>query len=199
MDLHHILLAAEEVIQQAAENIPHLAQEAAATHETDPGLLGTLGINWKLFIAQLVNFGIVLFIFWKWIVKPLGTTLTKRQERIESGLKNADLMEQEKKNFDVWRQEEMKKARVEAENLIKTTTDTATKMKQEIIAEAHSQSSKIMEQAKASIEAEKIQTLKEVKQEVATLVVTASEKILKTKLDSKKDQELITESIRSIK
>ena len=41
--------------------------------------------------------------------------------------------------------------------------------------------------------------IKEVKQEVATLVVAASEKILRAKLDSKKDQELISESIRMSK
>jgi F-type H+-transporting ATPase subunit b len=199
MDIHQILLAASEVIQQAAETGAQVSEAAAETHEADPGLLGTLGINWKLFIAQLVNFGIVLFIFWKWIVKPLGKTLTERQERIESGLKNADYMEQEKKNFEDWRQAEMKKARGEAENIIKATTETANKMKQDIVSEAHLQSAKMMEQTKAQIESEKSQMLKEVKQEVATLVVSASEKILRTKIDSKKDQELVSESIKSIK
>jgi F0F1-type ATP synthase membrane subunit b/b' len=50
--------------------------------------------------------------------------------------------------------------------------------------------------SQSSIESEKVQTLKEIKQDVATLVVAASEKILRGKLDQKKDHELITESIR---
>ena len=162
-------------------------------------VLGTLGIDWKLFIAQLVNFGIVLFIFWKWVVKPLGSTLTKRQERIEEGLKNADRMVDEKKKFEEWKTAEMKKVRNEADHILRTTTDTANQIKQETIVDAQKQATKMMEQAKASMESEKNQTMKEIKQEISTLVVAASEKILRGKLDPKKDQELINASIKHIK
>ncbi|OGE87646.1 MAG: ATP synthase F0 subunit B [Candidatus Doudnabacteria bacterium RIFCSPLOWO2_02_FULL_49_13] len=162
-------------------------------------LLGTLGLDWKLFLAQLVNFGIVLFIFWKWVVKPLGATLIKRQERIEQGLKNADRMDDEKKKFDEWKQAEMKKVRTEADHVLRTTTDTANQIKQDTIVDAQKQAAKVTEQAKASMESEKSQMLKEAKQEIATLVVAATEKILRGKLDPKKDQELIAESVRNIK
>src|SRR6185436_9587788 len=165
----------------------------------DQSVLGTLGIDWKLFIAQLINFGIVLFIFWKWVVKPLGSTLTKRQERIEAGLKNAEHMDIEKKKFEDWKIQEMKKVRGEADNILRTTTDMANKIKQETIVEAQNQANKVLEQAKANIESEKVQMMKEVKQEVATLVVMASEKILRHKLDPRKDHELINESMKGAK
>src|SRR3989338_2416248 len=180
MDIRSILFAATEV-----------AQEAAHTEES---LLGTLGINWKLFVAQLVNFGIVLFVFWKWIVKPLGKTLTDRQNRIEQGLKNATMMDEEQKKFEEQKAADMRKVRTEADQIIRQATDSATKMKQEIIHEAQTQSDKLLVQAKQSIESEKQQMLKEVKTEVATLVVAASEKILRSKLDPRKDHELINES-----
>jgi F-type H+-transporting ATPase subunit b len=162
-------------------------------------LLGTLGIDWKLFLAQLVNFGIILFIFWRWVVKPLGATLTKRQEKIEAGLKNTEQTEVEKQKFEEWKNAEMKKVRTEADHILRTTTDTANQIKQETIVQAHKQADKLVEQAKVSIESEKIQMLKEVKQEVATLVVLASEKILRSKLDPKKDHELINDSVKNIK
>ena len=162
-------------------------------------LLGTLGINWKLFLAQLVNFGIVLFIFWKWVVGPIAKTLTDRQNRIESGLKNADLMDEEKKKFEIWKSSEMKKVRTEADHILRTTTDTANQMKQQTIVEAQKQAAKTVEQAKVSIESEKVQMMKEARQELATLVVAASEKILRNKLDSRKDHELISESMKGIK
>ena len=167
--------------------------------EPHQSVLGTLGIDWKLFIAQLINFGIVLFIFWKWVVKPLGNTLTKRQERIEAGLKNAEHMDIEKKKFEDWKIQEMKKVRGEADNILRTTTDMANKIKQETIVEAQNQANKVLEQAKANIESEKVQMMKEVKQEVATLVVMASEKILRHKLDPRKDHELINESMKGAK
>ena len=162
-------------------------------------VLGTLGIDWKLFLAQLINFSIVLFIFWKWVVKPLGSTLTKRQERIEEGLKNADRLDEEKKTFEAWKVGEMKKVRAEADTILRTTTDTANKIRQETIVEAQRQAAKIAEQARATIESDKNQMMKEAKQEVATLVVAASEKILRSKLDSRHDHELITESMKGMK
>ncbi len=162
-------------------------------------VLGTLGIDWKLFLAQLVNFGIVLFIFWKWVVKPLGTTLTERQKRIEAGLSNADRMDEEKKKFEEWKTAEMKKIRTESDHILRTTTDTANKIKQETIVDAQNQAKKLVEQARMSIEAEKVQSMKEVRQEVATLVVAASEKILHGKLDGKKDQEFIAETMKGMK
>jgi len=161
-------------------------------------VLGTLGINWKLFLAQLVNFAIVLFIFWKWVVKPLGSTLMKRTEKIEEGLKNADQMEEEKRKFDEWKTAEMKKVRVEADHILRTTTDTANQIKQDTIVDAQTQASKVLEQAKASIESEKVQMMKEAKTELATLVIAASEKILRTKLDPRKDHELINESMKNV-
>ena len=35
------------------------------------GILGPLGVDVKLFIAQLVNVGVVLFVMWRWVYKPL--------------------------------------------------------------------------------------------------------------------------------
>lgn len=171
------------------------AAEAAAKG----GVIGTLGIDWKLFLAQLVNFSIVLFAFWRWIVKPLGKTLTDRQNKIESGLKNAQYMEDEKKRFEEWKQNEMKKVRTEADHILRTTNDTANKIKQDTIVEAQKQSATLLAQAKSSIESEKNQMLAEIKLDVATLVVAASEKILRTKLDAKKDHELISESVKEIR
>ncbi|MBI4049425.1 MAG: F0F1 ATP synthase subunit B [Candidatus Doudnabacteria bacterium] len=187
MDIQSIILAASEAVAEAAKS------------ETSEGVLGTLGINWRLFIAQLINFGIILYIFWRWIVRPLGKTLTDRQARIEQGLRNATAMDEERKKFEEQKVQDLRKIRTEADQIIRSATDTATKMKQEIIHEAQSQTDKLVDQTRQSLAAEKEQMLREVKTEVATLVVTASEKILRSKLDPRKDHELINESLKSIK
>ncbi|MGE5392525.1 MAG: F0F1 ATP synthase subunit B [Candidatus Saccharibacteria bacterium] len=183
MLLHHLILSVAET----------------AASEAKPGLLGTLGINWKLFLAQLVNFAIVLFVFWKWIVKPLGSTLMARQEKIEAGLKHAEEQEAGRKNFETWKADEMKKARTEAEHIIKTASSAAEKLKQETMSQASAQSAKLLEQTKAELAMQKETMLKEVRSEVAGLVVAASEKILKEKLSDKKDLDLIKQNLGGIR
>ena len=182
MNIHTIILAAAE----------------AATQSNSGGVLGTLGVNWKLFLAQLINFCIVLFIFWKWIVKPLGEALTKRQEKIESGLHNAEYMEKEKQNFEQWRMNEMRKTRDEADKILKGAIVDAEKIKSETVGVAHTQAAKLIEQTKASLAQEKESMMKEIRTDVATLVVAASEKILRSKLDEKKDKDLIAISLKDL-
>ena len=191
MDMHQIIMAATEAVQHAAQTSPSL--------EAEEGVLGTLGINGKLFLAQLVNFTLVLLIVWRWIVRPLAKTLTDRQQKIEQGLKNASYMEEEKKRFEIWKQSEMKKVRSETDNLMRTASDTAGKIKQETISEATKQSANMIHQARASIEAEKDNMVRSAKQEIATLVVAASEKILRSKLDEKKDKKLVNESLKGVR
>ncbi len=176
----------------------HFILLSQAEEVANQSVLGTLGIDWHLFLAQLVNFSIVLYVFWRWVVKPLGKTLTDRQHRIESGLKNAEYMETEKKKFEEWKADQMKKVRVEADHILRTTNDTANKIKQDTIVEAQKEATNMIAQARASIESEKVQTLKEIKQDVATLVVAASEKILRGKIDAKKDHELIEDSLKKV-
>ena len=180
MIIHHIFLSAAEETAQG-------------------GVLGTLGVNWKLFLAQLVNFGIVLLVFWKWVVKPLGETLTRRQEKIESGLKNSEYIEKEKAHFEQWRMNEMRKTRDEADKILQSALVSSEKVKTEAMVAAQHQASKLVEQTKATLQQEKESMLLEAKQDIATLVVAASEKILHAKLDQKKDQELISDTVKSIK
>jgi F0F1-type ATP synthase membrane subunit b/b' len=49
-------------------------------------LLGKLGINAPLFLAQLVNFSIVLLVMWKWVYTPLVKLMDKRAQEIADGL-----------------------------------------------------------------------------------------------------------------
>ncbi|MBU0613254.1 ATP synthase F0 subunit B, partial [Patescibacteria group bacterium] len=56
-------------------------------------LVKTFHIDWKLLIAQIINFGIVLGILWYFALKPLMKVMNKRNEDIEQSLKNAEEIE----------------------------------------------------------------------------------------------------------
>ena len=54
----------------------------------DP-IIKNLGIDWKIFLAQLVNFGIVFFVLKKFAFSPIQKLLKERQSKIEKGLDDA--------------------------------------------------------------------------------------------------------------
>ena len=62
-------------------------------NESEAGILGNLGLDPGLFIAQLVNFLVVLLVLWRFAYRPLLKLLSERTEKIEGGLKMAKEME----------------------------------------------------------------------------------------------------------
>lgn len=188
IDLHQIF--------QFIIPIARAAEEAAPASS---GGIATLGLNVKFFIAQLINFGILLLIFWKWILPNVTKAMQARTERIEKSLFDADRIEKEKKEFDVWRQAEMGKARQEASSIVTSAQTEAGKAKQAIIDQTKIDQQKLVDQAKTQIESEKNKSISEAKSELADLVTNATEKILRHKLDGMADQELIKESLANVK
>ncbi len=177
----------------------HVINVAHAAEEASSGGIATLGLNVKFFIAQLINFGILLLIFWKLILPNITKALKARTERIEKSLHDADRIEKEKKEFDIWRQDEMSKARTEASSIITSAQTEAGKAKQQLIDQTKAEQQKLVDQAKIQIIEEKNKALQEAKGELADLVTNATEKILRHKLDAKTDHTLIKESLAHIK
>ena len=177
-----------------------LLATAEAVEETgEIGVIGTLGVNWKLFLAQLVNFTIVLLILWKWVFKPVAGALQARQERIERSVTNASEIEQRVKEFEKKREEQMKQARVAAEGIINKAAEAATGLRAEILEKAKTEADRILAEAQVMIQTEKKQMLTDVKSQIAGLTILASERILKEELDERKHGRIIEEVLASIK
>jgi F-type H+-transporting ATPase subunit b len=170
------------------------AQEAASG-----GVAGTLGLNLTYFIGQLITFAIVLFILWKFVFGPVAKKLQERTDRVEKAMSDADRIKKEKAEFEQWRQEQMTVARKEASEIVNKSQGDATKAREEILIKTKEDQQKLVDQAKEQIYQEKEQALSSAKSELANLVTTAAEKILKSKLDDKKDTELVKSTLNSIK
>ena len=159
-------------------------------------LLNKLGINWKLLLAQIVNFLILLFILYRFTYKPVLRMLDNRTKKIEKGLKDADDSQKKLKEITLKEREIIKDARKEAQAIMVKVEEQARKNKEEIIIEAKILSKKILKDAEKKIEEEKNKMMSEVKREIAGLVVMATEKVISEKLDSGKDKELIEKAIK---
>jgi F-type H+-transporting ATPase subunit b len=178
-------------------NLILFATEAAA-EQAPSGFIGTLGLNWKLFLAQLVNFAIVLFILWRWVFKPVVRALESRRQKIENSVKQAEDIEKRVYEFEASQEERLKKAYAEAEEILKKAASSAEQSRKETLEVARAEAEKILSDMKSAIAAEKEQMLQEVREELATLTVMATEKILRAKLDLRKDSEIVREILQSI-
>jgi len=179
--------------------VAHAAQEAVNAKAGSGDVLGKLGIDIKLFLAQLLNFGIVLFVLSKYVFGPVSKRLQERTEKIDTALRDAEKIEQEKEEFSQWKQEEMIKARKEASEIINKAQTEALQVKDGVLAQTKTEQEKLISQAQVHISEQEKKMLSDVKGEVADMVTQAAEKVLRHKLSSASDKKLIEESINSIK
>lgn len=159
-------------------------------------IINTFHIDWKLIIAQLVNFAIVLFVLYKFAYGPILKMMNERSDKIEKGLKDAEGAQKKLAEIAEKEKEVLVEARKQAQEIVAKAEAVAIKSKDEIIADSKVQATKILEDAAKKIEQEKNQMLVEVKTQVAELVIAATGKIIDEKMDSEKDRELIEKAIQ---
>jgi F-type H+-transporting ATPase subunit b len=157
------------------------------------------GLDIRILIAQLVNFGILFFLLWKFGYKPMLKLLEDRKNKIESGLENAARAEEKLKEIG----EEEKKVLVEAKKEAAKILDDARLMAEESrkknIEKTKEEIGQLINQEKENMRQEKAEILKSINHEVADLVTAAVEKVMAEKMTGAKDEELIKKAIGKLK
>jgi F-type H+-transporting ATPase subunit b len=138
----------------------------------------TFHIDWKIIIAQGINFIVVLAVLYFLALKPLKKVMSERTANIEKGLddakQNAILLENSRKDYEAV----IAKAKLEAHELFQQGKIEAEDKKQEMIQKAQVEVDLMIANGKKSLEAEKAKMMDEAKKEIVALVVSATEKVL---------------------
>ncbi len=158
-------------------------------------LLSSLGIDWRLFSAQLINFSILLLILYKFAYKPVLKMLDDRTGKIEKGLADAEESQKKLKEIEQKEKEVLIEAKKQAKEIIKKAEDQAQVNKEDFVKIAQEESDKIVEKAKKVAGEEKEKMVADVKSKISVLVATAVEKIVDEKMNDTKDAQIINEVI----
>ena len=160
-------------------------------------LFQALGINWTSLLAQAVNFGILFFVLYRFLYKPILKMLTERTEKIEKGLKDAELIEARLVKVEEEREELLAHAKEDAEKIINQSRADNDELKKLIIIEAEKKSDAIINNAKKEIDEEKKSMIKGIRREIAGLVDASLQIIIEDKKD-KIDEKLVNEAIAAV-
>lgn len=169
---------------------------ASETAEPASGGLGALGLNLTSFLFQLTTFVIVLLLLRKLVYKRLVDTLEARREAVEKSLDSAkeateELEETRKKVAHM-----LVEARGEADGIVETAHKEAANMLEEAEAKSRKKAEHIVAEAKSQLGLEIASARKQLRQETKELVAVATEAIIREKLDSKKDEQLIESALK---
>lgn len=144
-------------------------------------LFHAFGIDWKLLLAQAVNFGIVLIALSYFLYKPVIKTLDERRRVVAKGVEDAKEAEEKLAGADTVVAERLSTAHAEAEAVVAHARAAATTERTAIVSEAQSRAQSVLEEAKARAAEEAAKALRESEREIARLAILAAEKVMREK------------------
>lgn len=145
--------------------------------------------SFGLLIWTLVAFLVVYFILKKFAWPAIVKGLKDREHSIADSLATAEKVRAEMAQLKSENEELLAKAREERALMLKEARETKDKIVNDAKDQARVEASKIMSEAQAAIEAQKMAALTDVKNQVGKMVIEISEKILRRELENKEDQE----------
>lgn len=144
-------------------------------------LLYAFGIDGRLLIAQVVNFGVLLVVLWLLLYKPVMKTLDERKAKIAQSVIDADEAAKKLAGADAEASHIVHKADQEASALVLSARETATAEKVRLLKEAEERAAKIAQDADARAKEAANKMLKESEREIARLAILAAEKTIRSK------------------
>lgn len=121
-------------------------------------ILESFGFDPILFAAQVVNFLILVFIFKKFLYKPLLTTVKEREDRISKGLEDAEQARIRLEQAENKKKEILRGTQAEADKIIESARVYSEELKQKALADTREEADQIVVEAReqARLEIEKL-------------------------------------------
>lgn len=141
----------------------------------------TFGINGKLLVVQMINFGVLLAALSYFLYKPVMQMLDERRAMVEKGVSDAAEAERKLKMANTESKELVGKAAREAEDIISHARGHALERGATIEREAKERAKRLAHEAVEKAEELKRTAMKESDAAIAKAALLAAEKILSEK------------------
>jgi len=153
-------------------------------------------LNIAVIIAQLINFGIIFFIFYYFLGNTIIKTIEERRKKIENLDSSDDVVREKIEAAELEAKDIIEKERHKALEMQKVADEISKKDTAKKIKDAENKAQWIVESARASVEKERLGMLNEMKDKVLNLSLKINSKVFEKKDHNK---EFITKEVNSIK
>jgi F-type H+-transporting ATPase subunit b len=144
-------------------------------------LFAAFGLDWKLLLIQVVNFGVLLLILWKFLYTPVLRMIDQRRGTIAEAVKKAEAADRRLFEADEEGKSIVAGAGKEAEGLVAAGRSKASQEGVEILKRTQEKADQLLQEANMRAEEAKRQAMQAGQKEIARAAMLAAEKILKEK------------------
>ncbi len=161
-------------------------------------LLLKLGVDWKLLIAQIVNFTILVSVLTYFVYRPLLNLLDARRARIAKAMEDAARIEEQNRELEQFRTEQLKKIDQEVGALLERGKRQGETMRDEILASAKREADAILAKGERQLEEERTRVFQEIQASLASMIVRMTEKILTREFSAADQQRILSDLEKNI-
>lgn len=155
--------------------------------------------DFGLFFWMAIVFIIVLAILWKWGFPTIVNMVNSRKEFIDDSLRKAHEANERLANIQKEGEAMLQNAREKQAQILKDAAETRDEIVVKAQEKATNEGSRLLNEAKAEIEVEKQNAIRDIRTQVAEISVQVAEKIVREKLSSNESQmELINKLLNDI-
>lgn len=152
----------------------------------------------NLIFWEIVAFTILLALLYWFVFPPIREQIQKRQSEIEGAIDEAEKTRKEARELLADYRKQLDEARGEARQILDESRKQGEAQRQRIRKEAQEESDRIIRQARDEIGRERDTALREVRGEVADMVIEASERVLGREVDNDEHERLISDALDNL-
>ena len=114
-------------------------------------LLGSLGIDVKLLIAQMINFGLLLWLLKKFLYGPIVSRIEKDENELKQAKIQKKELDQDKSDYAEQKKGEITEIKKRAQDIIKEAENIAEEIKKRARQEAEQEKQAVIKQIKSRL------------------------------------------------
>ncbi len=158
----------------------------------------TFGVDWPHLGAQIISFGIVCLVLYKFAYRRVLAMLEERRSQIAQGLANAEKIKAELDKTEAQRQEVMAKAYIESAKFIEESRAAAARVLESETQKAIATAEQIIAKAHEAAAQDRDRLMAELKREVGHWVVQATTAVTSKILISEDQRRLAEETAKQL-
>ncbi|MCR4879701.1 MAG: F0F1 ATP synthase subunit B [Bacilli bacterium] len=154
--------------------------------------------NWTSFVVQLLAFLVLVAVVIYFAYKPAKKMIQKRQDYIEDNIKQSEIAKSRANDNIIKSEETLTNSQKQANEIIEQAKLDAENEKSRILLETDKMVTKMKADAEADIKQSKEDAKEEIRKEMVNLALDASSEILSRNVNTKDNEKLADDFIRSI-
>ncbi|MGB3634581.1 MAG: F0F1 ATP synthase subunit B [Rubrobacteraceae bacterium] len=152
----------------------------------------------SLIFWEIVSFSILIALLYWFVFPPIRDRIQTRQAQIEQAIDEAEKTRTEARELLADYRRQLDEARGEARRILDESRKQGESQRERIRTEAREEGDRIIQRAREEIGRERDTALREVRGEVAGMVIDASERVLGREVDNDEHERLISEALDNL-